>query len=123
MGSAADGQEKEETTVATNQVDWQAIDSRADFQELHRKKTSFLWGLMVFSMVYYFLLPLGAAYAPNLFKVKVWGVVNVGLLFALSQFVVAWALAYYYAKTASARFDPMADKIAGDVAKMMGESK
>jgi uncharacterized membrane protein (DUF485 family) len=109
--------------VASNKIDWEAIDSRADFQELHGKKTSFLWGLMVFSMVYYFLLPLGAAYAQELFKTKVWGVVNFGLLFALSQFVVAWALAYYYAKHASSQFDPMAAKIAKEVQAMMGESK
>ena len=98
--------------MATNQIDWQAIDSRQDFQELHSKKTAFLWGLMIFSMVFYFLLPLGAAYATDLFKTKVWGVVNFGLLFALFQFVVAWGIAYYYAKTANARFDPMAEKIA-----------
>ena len=72
-------------------------DRRADprFQALHRKKTTFLWGLMVFSMVYYFLLPIGAAYFQDLFKIKVWGAVNVGILFALSEFVVAWGIACY----------------------------
>ncbi len=81
--------------VDATQVDWKAIDSRPEFQELHRKKMGFLWGLMVFSMVYYFLLPIGAAYFPELYQIKVWGPVNVGILFALSEFVVAWALAYY----------------------------
>lgn len=109
--------------MATNQVDWKAIVSRADFQELHSKKSAFLWGLMVFSMFFYFLLPLGAAYAPDLFKVKVWGVVNFGLAFALVQFVVAWGIAYYYAKTANAKFDPMAEKIASEVQKMLEGSK
>ena len=71
------------------QMDWKAIDSDPRFQVLHRKKTFFLWGLMIFSMVYYFLLPIGAAYFQDLFKIKVWGPVNVGILFALSEFVVA----------------------------------
>ena len=44
----------------------------------------FLWGLMIFSLVYYFLLPIGAAYFQDLYKIKVWGPVNVGILFALS---------------------------------------
>ena len=69
-------------------LDWRMIVADPRFQSLHRKKTSFLWGLMVFSVAYYFLLPIGAAYFQDLFRVKVWGPVNVGLLFALSEFVV-----------------------------------
>ena len=67
------------------QINWKAIDADPRFQTLHRKKTMFLWGLMVFSMVYYFLLPIGAAYFQDLFRIKVWGPVNVGILFALSS--------------------------------------
>lgn len=36
----------------TAQVDWKSIDEDPRFQALHRKKTAFLWGLMVFSMIY-----------------------------------------------------------------------
>src|SRR3974377_914475 len=79
-----------------SQVNWKAIDEDPRFQALHRKKTTFLWGLMVLSLVYCFRLPSGAAYFQERFKVKVWGPVNVGILFALSEFVVAWALAWYY---------------------------
>ena len=35
--------------VDTTQIDWKAIDSRPEFQELHSKKMGFLWGLMIFS--------------------------------------------------------------------------
>jgi len=105
--------------VDTAQVDWKAIDSRRDFQELHRKKTGFLWTLMVFSMVFYFLLPIGAAYFQDLYRVKVWGPVNIGLLFALLQFVVAWALAWYYARRANTEFDPMAAAIVSDAEKSL----
>ena len=107
----------------TTQLDWKAIDSRADFQELHRKKMGFLWGLMVFSMVFYFLLPIGAAYFQDIYKIKVWGPVNVGILFALLQFVVAWALAWLYARRAGAVFDPMAASIVRDAEKAMGGRK
>ena len=109
--------------VDTTQVDWKAIDSRPEFQDLHRKKMGFLWGLMVFSMVYYFLLPIGAGYFPELYRIKVWGPVNVGILFALSEFVVAWGLAYYYAKRASDEFDPMAAAIVAEAEKAMGGKK
>ncbi len=95
----------------TNNINWAAIDADPRFQELHRKKTTFLWSLMIFSTVYYFLLPIGAAYYQDLFKVKVWGVVNFGILFALSEFVVAWLIAFVYAQKANKQFDAMAQVI------------
>ena len=92
-------------------INWVAIDADPKFQDLHRKKTRFLSTLMIISVVYYFLLPVGAAYFVDLFRVKVWGPVNFGIVFALSEFVVAWLIAYIYARTASRRFDPMAADI------------
>jgi uncharacterized membrane protein (DUF485 family) len=106
--------------MASSQPDWAAIDRDPRFQALHKKKSAFLWGLMVFSIVYYFLLPFGAAYFQDLFKVKVWGPLNVGLLFALSEFVVAWAVAAIYAKRANREFDAMAAEIARDAHKTGG---
>jgi uncharacterized membrane protein (DUF485 family) len=93
-------------------VDWDAIIRDPDFQSLHRRKMVFLWGLMALSVTFYFLLPIGAAYFQDLFKIRVWGVVNVGLLFALSEFIVAWTIAVVYSRKASRDFDRMAEKIA-----------
>jgi uncharacterized membrane protein (DUF485 family) len=100
------------------EMNWAAIDADPRFQELHSKKTSFLWGLMIFSVIYYFMLPIGAAYFTDLFKIKVWGPVNIGILFALSEFVVAWGIAAIYAKRANAEFDSMAAEIVKDAHKM-----
>jgi uncharacterized membrane protein (DUF485 family) len=97
-------------------VDWDVIMSDPRFQALRRRKTTFLWGLMALSVVYYFLLPIGAAYFQDLFKVRVWGVVNVGLLFALSEFVVAWVIALVYSRKASQDFDQMAAQISAQYA-------
>ena len=93
-------------------MNWSAIDQDPRFQELHKRKSRFLWGLMIFSVVYYFLLPIGAAYYQDLFKIKVWGPVNVGILFALSEFIVAWTIAYVYSRKANAEFDAMSEEIA-----------
>jgi uncharacterized membrane protein (DUF485 family) len=93
-------------------INWAAIDADPRFQELHRRKSRFLWMLMAFSVVYYFLLPLGAAYSPALFRTKVWGSVNFAIVFALSEFVVAWLIAYVYYRSASRTFDPMAEELA-----------
>jgi uncharacterized membrane protein (DUF485 family) len=98
----------------TRTVNWAAVNADPRFRELHRRKSRFLWGLMAFSVVYYFLLPLGAAYATDLFKVKLWGPVNVGLVFAWSQFLVAWGIAFIYARRANGEFDALAAQINRD---------
>ena len=103
--------------AAAPNVDWNAVIADPRFQSLHRKKQGFLTGLMVFSVAFYFLLPIGAAYFPALFNVRVWGPINVGLLFALSEFVVAWAIAFYYSKRANSEFDAMARELAVEFEK------
>ncbi len=97
--------------MSSRRMNWIAIEADPRFQLLRRKKSRFLLGLMLFSVVYYFLLPIGAGYYPNLFKIKVWGVVNVGILFALSEFIVAWGIAWVYAHRANTEFDAMAETI------------
>ncbi|MBI5657068.1 MAG: DUF485 domain-containing protein [Geobacter sp.] len=91
--------------MAERQYDWGAIARNPKFVELHRKKTVFLFGWWIFSTVYYFLLPIGAAYTPGLFRIKIIGAINFGYIFALSQFFVSWALAIYYAHVANKDFD------------------
>ena len=93
--------------AAQQAVNWAAIDADPKFQDLHRKKSVFLWSLMVFSVIYYFLLPIGAGYFPALYAKKLWGPINFGILFALSQFIVAWGIAWVYARRANRDFDTM----------------
>ena len=92
-------------------MNWSRIEADPRFQELHRKKSAFLWGLMLFSVIYYFLLPIGAAYFQTLFRLQVWGPVNVGILFAMSEFVVAWLIVFVYSHKANAEFDTMTRQI------------
>jgi uncharacterized membrane protein (DUF485 family) len=98
-------------------IDWNAVINDPRFQTLHRSKQGFLTRLMIFSVAFYFLLPVGAAYFQDLFRVKVWGVVNFGLLFALAEFIVAWTIAFYYSRRASSEFDRLAREIAADYEK------
>jgi uncharacterized membrane protein (DUF485 family) len=106
--------------AAPPDIDWNAVIADPRFQSLHRRKQGFLTGLMVFSVVFYFLLPIGAAYFQDLYKTKVWGVVNFGLVFALSEFVVAWGIAFYYSRRAGADFDRLAAEIAATYEKGRG---
>jgi len=91
--------------MSKESYDWAAIARNPKFIELHHRKQKFLFGWWAFSTIYYFMLPIGAAYLPDLFTVKVLGRINLGYLFALSQFFVSWGIAMYYAKVANRDFD------------------
>jgi uncharacterized membrane protein (DUF485 family) len=104
--------------AAAARINWKAIDEDPRFQDLHRKKTRFLTSLMIFSVVYYFLLPIGAAYFQDLFAKRIFGPVNFGILFALSEFIVAWGIAFYYSRRANAEFDSMAAELIRDADKI-----
>lgn len=88
-------------------ADWERIAALDEFKALLRAKARFIVPATVVFIVYYFALPLLVGYAPALMAKKVFGVVNVAYLFALSQFFVAWVLALLYVR-AAARFDEMA---------------
>lgn len=100
--------------VSQPAVDWDAVVQDPRFQSLHRRKSAFLWSLMGFSVIWYFLLPIGAAYFQDLFRIRVWGVINIGLLFALSEFALAWIVAWMYSRKASRDFDQLAAQICHD---------
>jgi uncharacterized membrane protein (DUF485 family) len=97
--------------MAVGAIDWALIDADPRFQELRRKKVRFLGLLMGVSIAYYFLLPVGVACFPELFRIQVFGVVNAGILFALSEFVVAWAVAALYTWRANREFDRLTEEI------------
>jgi len=97
--------------MAKTSMNWAQIEADPRFQETVPQENRLPLGLMVFSVIYYFLLPIGAAYFQTLFKQKVWGPVNVGILFAMSEFVVAWLIAFIYSHKANAEFDAMTQQI------------
>jgi uncharacterized membrane protein (DUF485 family) len=92
---------------ATN---WNAIAASSGFRELLRAKRRFVVPAMIFFVVYYFALPVLVGYARPLMERRVIGAVNVAYLFALSQFFMAWIIAWLYVR-AAARFDRMAKEI------------
>jgi uncharacterized membrane protein (DUF485 family) len=101
-------------------IHWEAVDADPRFQQLHRDKNKFLWRMMLFALVFYFLLPISTAYFQEILKVKAWGVINIGLVFALAQFIVAWAIAIIYAKRANSEFDARAKALVDDAHNIKG---
>lgn len=85
-------------------TNWSAIAASSSFRELLRAKRRFVVPAMIFFVLYYFALPVLVGYAPKLMARRLLGPVNLAYLFALSQFVMAWLIAWLYVR-AAARFD------------------
>ena len=98
------------------QQQWDRIYNSPDYQRLITRKTKFVVAATVFFALYYFALPVLVGYWPELMAREVLGVVNLADLFAFSQFLMAWGLAYLYMRVAG-RFDEMSEKIVADSAE------
>jgi uncharacterized membrane protein (DUF485 family) len=81
-------------------VNWDEIAAAPEFKALLVSKAAFIVPATVFFLVYYFALPVLVGWFPDLMKTKI-GSVNLAYLFALSQFFMAWALAFIYVKAAA----------------------
>jgi uncharacterized membrane protein (DUF485 family) len=85
-------------------TDWDVVAANPEFKALMRAKKRFIVPATIFFVVYYFALPILVGYAPDFMATPVFGPVNIAYLFALSQFFVAWLIAFLYVR-AAARFD------------------
>ena len=92
-------------------ADWDAVAATPQFKRLLRAKSRVIVPLFIFFVVYYFALPVLVGFYPELMKKKLLGEANAAYLFALSQFFVAWAIAWFYTRVA-ARWDAMAADVA-----------
>jgi uncharacterized membrane protein (DUF485 family) len=93
----------EEAITAT-----EAVGKDPEMAELERRHQRFVWPMTIFFLVYYLSLPILAGAAPDLMGTKVLGQFTFGYLFALSQFLMAFVVAWVYARWATRRMDPLA---------------
>lgn len=66
------------------------------FLSASRRQQRLVFVLMLISLAYYIALILGAAYFRELFALRLWGRINLGTLFAVSQFPFAGLIACVY---------------------------
>ena len=88
-------------------TDWASVANDPEFKKLMAVKVRFIVPATIFFIAYYFALPILVGYAPALMSRRVIGPVNLAYLFALSQFFMAWFIAFLYVRAAN-RFDDMA---------------
>lgn len=99
-----------ETNHTPSAPDWDRIAADPDFAALKAAKRRFIIPATIFFLIYYMALPVLVGFAPSLMKTEVIGKVNIAYLFALSQFLMTWAVCALYVRTAR-RWDRMNDQL------------
>lgn len=97
------------------ETDFVAIQREPRFQELRRRHRSFVFPLAVLFLLWYFLYVLLADYAHDFMSIKVWGSINVGLIFGLLQFVTTFGITTWYVSYANRKLDPIATEIRAEI--------
>jgi uncharacterized membrane protein (DUF485 family) len=97
-------------------TDWDMVAANDEFKDLMAAKARFIVPATLFFITYYFALLILVGYAPDLMETPVVGPVNIAYLFALSQFFMAWLIAWLYVRAAN-RFDQMAKNVLQDLDK------
>jgi uncharacterized membrane protein (DUF485 family) len=94
---------REEAVTAT-----EAVGKDPEMVELERRHSRFVWPITAFFLIYYMSLNVLAGTSPELMGTKLFGQFTFGYLFALSQFVMAFVVAWVYSRWAATRMDPLA---------------
>ncbi|HVS49938.1 MAG TPA: DUF485 domain-containing protein [Candidatus Dormibacteraeota bacterium] len=93
------------------EVHWEGLEETDEFRQLVRARWRFVAPATVFFLVYYFALPLSNGLFPSVMRTEIIGHINLAYVFAVSEFVMAWVLAYFYIRLATRVFDPLAEKV------------
>ncbi len=91
-------------------IDWQAIEASPEFQELVRKKRSFVLPGTIFFLSWYMGFILLTAYAEDFMSERVYEGLTVGYCLALTQFVMVLVLGLMDLNRANTIYDPLAEK-------------
>ena len=94
------------------EIDWMAAENSSEFQDLVKKKRSFVVPATIFFLVWYTAFILLAGYAEGFMGASVYEGLTVGYVLALTQFIMVWALGWIYLRRADRDFDPLARKAA-----------
>jgi uncharacterized membrane protein (DUF485 family) len=96
-------------------VHWETVQDSPAFAHLRHALRSFVFPVTIAFLVWYFLYVLCAAFARDFMDIKVFGNINVGLLFGILQFVTTFLIALFYARHMNSKFDPEADQLRDEI--------
>ena len=91
--------------------EYEQAQASPEFIELKKRFRAFAFPMTVAFLVWYLLFVVLSTYAPDFMSTKVFGNINLGLLFGLLQFVSTFAITHLYVAHANKKTDPIADEM------------
>ena len=91
--------------------DWERIEHSPEFQELVRRRRSFVVPATIFFLAYYMGFILLTGYAESFMAERIYQGLTVGYTLALTQFLMVFVLGMWYLRKASREYDPLAQRV------------
>ena len=92
-----------------------AVQRSDEFAGLRKALRGFVFPMTVAFFLWYALYVILSAYARGFMGTKLFGNINVALVFGLLQFVSTFLIAWLYSRYADRKLDPVADQIRADL--------
>ena len=108
---------------ASGAINYEEVEQQHDFQELKYRFRRFVFPWSIAFMVWFLTYVLMSAYATEFMATPVFGLVNVGLIFGLLQFVTTFGITMLYVRFANKTLDPLSAKIRQELEAMEGGQK
>jgi uncharacterized membrane protein (DUF485 family) len=100
-----------EARGTTAGYDWERIEHSPEFQELVRRRRSFVVPATIFFLAYYMGFILLTGYAEDFMASSVYEGLTVGYTLALTQFLMVFVLGIWYLRKSSREYDPLAQRV------------
>jgi len=102
---------------------YERVQAGQEFQELRRKFRNFAFPMTVAFLAWYLLYVVLSAWGRGFMGERLFGNINVALVFGLLQFVSTFLITWLYWRHAERKLDPIADKLRGEIEAETAESK
>lgn len=90
---------------------YQRIHASDDFAELRKSYLSFVIPMTVAFMIWYLMYVFASNWAGGFMNHKVFGNINVALIWGLLQFISTFVIAWLYSRHSDNVLDPLSDKL------------
>lgn len=87
---------------------YEQVQASPEFIDLRSRLRRFVFPMSAAFLAWYLAYVLMATYAPGFMSIKVFGNINIGLIFGLLQFVTTFLITQIYVQFANKRLDPAA---------------
>ncbi|WP_214107923.1 DUF485 domain-containing protein [Acrocarpospora catenulata] len=94
---------------------YEQIGGSERFQELKRRYRSWAFPMTVAFLAWYLLYVILSGFARDFMGAKLFGNINVALIFGLLQFASTFLIAWAYARHSAAKLDPLADELRHEI--------